>query len=280
VWAAVEHAVREALSEAARASAPAADTSRLAPGLPGYDAARVAEATQTYLAGAAPRTWAPSPVTGTTAEASSGAGTAGVAVLGADAAPVFVLGQHRNTYILATDGEDLVLVDQHTAHERVRFEALLDRASQRAAESQRLLLPLVITLPPALRAVLESQSEALEALGFDLEAFGGATVNVRAVPAILEGRDPAPALEAILREGIETEATAAGSVRDRLAASLACHSAVRAGQPLTVPAMTAIVRDLARTRHPTLCPHGRPTTVRIPKDEVSRWFGRTGWRRS
>lgn len=67
--------------------------------------------------------------------------------------------------------------------------------------------------------------------------------------------------------------------RDRLAATLACHSAVRAGQTLSPESMTAIVRELGRTRHPTLCPHGRPTIVRIPREDVSRWFGRGGWRR-
>jgi DNA mismatch repair protein MutL len=71
----------------------------------------------------------------------------------------------------------------------------------------------------------------------------------------------------------------AASARDRLAATLACHSAVRAGQALPRETMAAIVRDLARTAHPTLCPHGRPTQVRIEPDEVSRWFGRTGWKR-
>jgi len=114
-----------------------------------------------------------------------------------------------------------------------------------------------------------------------VEDFGAAALRVRAVPALLGTRDPGPALEQILRDLLEREASdwiVAGS-RDRLAATLACHAAVRAGQSLTGEAMTAIVRDLARTRHPTLCPHGRPTVVRIPAEDVSRWFARTGWTR-
>jgi DNA mismatch repair protein MutL len=192
-----------------------------------------------------------------------------------------VLGQHRATYIVATDGEELVLVDQHTAHERVRFERLLERAEARAAESQLLLAPVVVTLAPELRAVLDEYAEGLTALGYDVEPFGGGSARVRAVPALLGPREPGAALERILRDvrGREgTEWTVDGA-RDRLAATLACHSAVRAGQVLPLESMTAIVRDLAEARDPALCPHGRPTTARIPKDDVSRWFGRVGWRR-
>jgi DNA mismatch repair protein MutL len=101
------------------------------------------------------------------------------------------------------------------------------------------------------------------------------------MPAVLGTRDPGPALEHILRDLVEREGSEwiVGGSRERLAATLACHSAVRAGQSLNLEAMSAIVRDLGRTAHPTLCPHGRPTVVRIPHDDVSRWFERTGWKR-
>jgi DNA mismatch repair protein MutL len=106
-------------------------------------------------------------------------------------------------------------------------------------------------------------------------------VRIAAVPALLPPDDPAGALLAILKDlGEREEATfRAASARDRLAATLACHSAVRAGQRLKPETMGAIVRDLGTTVHPDLCPHGRPTRVRIEQDEVSRWFGRTGWKR-
>ena len=195
--------------------------------------------------------------------------------------PLTVLGQYRQTYLVATDGEDLLLVDQHTAHERVRFEALQSRAEKRAAESQMLLAPLVLTLPPPLRASMEESLEPLAALGYDLEPFGGDAVRIRAVPALLRAGDPAAELKAVLEQVAEREGTdwAVAGVRDRLAATLACHSAVRAGQALNLEAMSAIVRELALTAHPTLCPHGRPTLVRLPREDVSRWFGRAGWRR-
>jgi DNA mismatch repair protein MutL len=192
------------------------------------------------------------------------------------------LGQHRLTYIVSTDGEDLVLVDQHTAHERVRFEALVGRLEARSAESQRLLVPQIVALPPRLRPLLEAYRGDLEAVGFDVEPFGGDSLRIGAVPALLGTRDPGPALESLLRDLLERETTSwvvSGS-RDRLAATLACHSAVRAGQALTLDAMGGILRDLAATSHPTICPHGRPTSVRIPREEIARWFERTGWRRS
>ena len=143
-----------------------------------------------------------------------------------------VLGQHRLVYIVASDGDELLLVDQHTAHERVRFERLQERASRHAVESQGLLEPLVVDLPPDLRPVLDAHGEALRELGYDVEPFGGGATRLRAVPAILGTRDPGPSLERVLRDLKEREAAdwAVAGTRDRLAATLACHSAVRAGQ--------------------------------------------------
>jgi DNA mismatch repair protein MutL len=191
------------------------------------------------------------------------------------------VGQHRNTYILATDGEDLILVDQHTAHERVRFEALVEALARRAVPMQALLAPVVVNLAPRLLPVLEARGQDLGSLGFEVEAFGGGACRLRAVPEVLGAADPGPALERLLRDFLEREDAewAVSGERERLAATLACHSAVRAGQALPQESLTAIVRDLGRAQHPSLCPHGRPTRVRIPRDEIARWFGRTGWKR-
>jgi DNA mismatch repair protein MutL len=272
VWVAVERAVREALSEGARAQAPHAMPAE--PARP--DPARIEAAVETFLERAGRVADAPpregSPPASAPAPSSSTAGTTG---------PLSILGQYRLTYVLATDGEDLLLIDQHTAHERVRFEALQERAEKRAAESQMLLTPLVLTLPPRLRGLMETSLESLVALGYDLEPFGGDAIRIRAVPSLLRTGDSAAELQAVLEELAEREGSdwAVAGVRDRLAATLACHSAVRAGQPLNGEAMAAIVRELQRAAHPTLCPHGRPTIVRIPREDVTRWFGRGGWKR-
>jgi DNA mismatch repair protein MutL len=283
-WAAVERAVRAGLSQGARAAAPRADT------------ARIVAAVEAYTGGASgvaegERPW---PIGGRRSDAAAlppaaGAGTAGTAGPASESAvvslfaeaPPTVLGQHRNTYLVASSGEDLLLVDQHTAHERVRFERLMTQLAGGSAESQLLITPLVFTPAPAVRTVLESSGDELAALGFEVEAFGGGAVRVRAVPAVLPATDPAQALDALLRDLVEREGSEwlVAGLRERMAATLACHSAVRAGQRLSLDAMSAIVRDLARTDHPSLCPHGRPTLVRIPRADVTRWFGRGGWRR-
>jgi DNA mismatch repair protein MutL len=266
VWSAVEGAVRDALSAGARRGAP-----------------RVALAEEPRAATADGVSGGREALTGgasLAAETSSPPVTAAAPAL-LEAAPPTVLGQHRNTYIVATDGEDLVLVDQHTAHERVRFEAIVDRLDRHRPESQILLVPLVVTLPPRLRPGLEAHQETLRDLGFEAEPFGGDTVRVAAVPGVLGGRDPGAALQALLAELLDRDSTewTVSSARDRLAATLACHSAARAGQPLGAEAMRAIVSGLWAARQPALCPHGRPTRVRVPRDDVSRWFRRTGWRR-
>ena len=272
VWTAVERAVRAALSEGVREAPPAA--------LGGSAASRVDAAVTAYLerGGSEPQT---RPLWDRPGAGVSIAAEGSTLVSPLEAPAPVVLGQHRLVYIVASDGDELLLVDQHTAHERVRFERLLDRASRHAVESQGLIEPLVVDLPPDLLPVLDAHGEALRELGYDVEPFGGGATRLRAVPAILGTRDPGPALERVLRDLKEREAAdwAVAGTRDRLAATLACHSAVRAGQPLNVEQMASIVRDVFRTAHPTLCPHGRPTLVRVPREELSRWFGRTGWRR-
>jgi DNA mismatch repair protein MutL len=196
--------------------------------------------------------------------------------------PPTVLGQHRNTYIVASDGEELLLVDQHTAHERVRFERVVAGLEAQDAESQLLLAPVVAAFEPRLLPAVEAHGDTLRGVGYDVEPFGGGSVRIRAIPPILAGRDPAATLQALLRDLLEREAAQwlVAAARDRLAATLACHSAVRAGQPLPVETMSAIVRDLSTAAQPRLCPHGRPTLARIPRGDVSRWFGRSGWGRA
>jgi DNA mismatch repair protein MutL len=286
VFTAVERAVREGLAGGVR-EAPAMGIGRGTGAMGGVAATdvsgRAAAATAAFLArGGEPAgrsLWANAGSGASLAAEPSAAG--GMAVSPLEAPAPLVLGQHRLVYIVASDGEELLLVDQHTAHERVRFERLLERASRRLVESQGLLTPAVVELPPSLRPLLDASLEALGELGFDVEPFGGGATRLRAVPAVLGTRDPGPALLAILQDLEQREAAewAVQGSRDRLAATLACHSSVRAGQALGTDQMAAIVRELFATTHPTLCPHGRPTMVRVPREELSRWFGRTGWRR-
>jgi DNA mismatch repair protein MutL len=263
MWRAVQSAVREALSSGTRTirRADRAEDEAARDQAPGDHGAG-------FLADRGPQ-WNAAPA------------------IAAAAAPLFeaavptVLGQHRNTYIVATDGDDLILVDQHTAHERVRYEALNNAHETHRVESQMLLLPVVFTVAPRLRPVLAGSHEELRAVGYDVEPFGGDAVRVSAVPAVLAGRDPVVGLEHVLGDLLERE-NAEGEMaeaRQRVFATIACHSAARGGQPLAREAMAAIVAGLWQAEQPAVCPHGRPTRVRVPRDDVSRWFGRTGWRR-
>jgi DNA mismatch repair protein MutL len=282
VWLAVEQAVRDALSAGARASAPRADTSRIQQAVERYtlrEGADRASEGSGRPAPAAEERWLP--LGSSAAGPSRGNDAAPRGGLREERAPLAVLGQHRSTYIVASDGEDLLLIDQHTAAERVRFERLMDGLERRRVPSQRLLMPQVLELPPKLRPLFETSGEHLRQLGFDAEPFGGQSLRVSAVPEVLGNRDPGPTLIRLLEDLLERESSQwiVETERERLAATLACHSVVRAGQGLGLEAMRAVALDLAEARHPTLCPHGRPTLVRIPRAEVSRWFGRAGWRR-
>jgi DNA mismatch repair protein MutL len=203
--------------------------------------------------------------------------------LGASAlADVTVLGQFRDTYIVAIVDGDLWLFDQHTAHERVRFETIVKRRASQALESQRLLVPVVVELSPSLALLADECATDLAGLGFETEPFGGRSRSVSAVPALLSGKDPNDALIAVLGQldAAENRRWAIDGRAHRLAASLACHSAVRAGEAVTLPTMRAIVTTLLGAEHQDSCPHGRPTRRRIPREDIARWFDRSGWKRS
>ncbi len=293
VFGAVERALREALL-GARAGVPAVtrrdDAAEERPGGASWSASalgagRAAEAAGEYLAnlesrpvqawsGAPPALLSPAPAPDQQHSPAQG-------MLFARGTPM-VLGQHRSTYVVASDGDELILVDQHTAHERVRFELLQTQLAARAVESQLLLAPALIRLEPSLLALFDEHAQSLRALGYDAEPFGGGSLRLASVPALLGAHDPGPALVGLLRDFFQRGSAEwqVQGARDRLAATLACHSAVRAGQALTLDTMRAIVRSLDAAQEPLLCPHGRPTVARIPRDELSRWFGRVGWRRA
>ncbi|HEY6555560.1 MAG TPA: DNA mismatch repair endonuclease MutL, partial [Vicinamibacteria bacterium] len=228
VWTAVERALGDALAGGVR-RAPAA-VSRLGAAAPAAAEAHLERAAVPADGAGQPFAYGLGAEAGpaAVAEALESEDSARLA----DAAAPRVLGQHRNTYIVATDGEELVLVDQHTAHERVRFEELLSRVERRAAESQLLLAPAVSPLAPELWPLLEEHALSLAGLGYDVEPFGAGIVRVRAVPALLGPQDPGAALERLLRDFRDREGAewAVAGIKDRLAATLACHSAVRAGQ--------------------------------------------------
>ncbi|HXH06984.1 MAG TPA: DNA mismatch repair endonuclease MutL [Vicinamibacterales bacterium] len=189
--------------------------------------------------------------------------------------PWVPLGQFRETFIIAVDEEGVVIVDQHVAHERVLFERIMERLAQGRLEGQRLLVPRVIDLPPAARAALAEHAAALARLGFEIEPFGRSGVRLSGVPALLSALDGEAALRALAAD-LETlgRAAAIEEALRRLAATMACHAAVRANTPLGREQMQFILDELRRTAYSTVCPHGRPVVLRLSRREIERNFQR------
>jgi DNA mismatch repair protein MutL len=189
--------------------------------------------------------------------------------------PMMALGQFRDTFIIAVDEEGIAIIDQHVAHERVLFERISQRLMTGRLESQRLLEPMILELPPGSRHALTSHAAELERLGFEIEEFGGETVRVSAFPALLRREECPTALRA-LAEDLETAghtATVDEAIK-KIAATMACHAAVKANDPLTPEKMAHILDELRRTSYSTICPHGRPVMLRLSRREVEKNFQR------
>ena len=191
------------------------------------------------------------------------------------AEPWIPLGQFRDTYIIAIDDEGIASVDQHVAHERVLFEQVMERLTSGRLESQRLLTPIVIELSPAQRQALAGNAGVLERFGLEVEEFGGSSVMLGAVPALLDPAECEAAVRALAEdlEGARGESRVEDALR-RIAATMACHAAVKANYPLTHEKMRYILAELRRTAYSSVCPHGRPVVLRLTRREVEKNFQR------
>jgi DNA mismatch repair protein MutL len=189
--------------------------------------------------------------------------------------PLIPLGQFRDTFIVAIDDEGIAIIDQHVAHERVLFERVMEKLTAGRLESQGLLVPMLLDLAPSAHQALLNRKSELERLGFELESFGQATINVTAVPALLKAEDSAKALLALAEdlEGLDRGAHVQDALQ-RIAATTACHAAVKANYPLTFEKMTHILEELRATAYSTVCPHGRPVMLRLTRREIEKNFDR------
>ena len=189
--------------------------------------------------------------------------------------PLLPLGQFRNTFIIAIDDDGIAIIDQHVAHERVLFEQVMERLTTGALESQRLLTPLVIELPPAERQALAAHGPTLARLGFDVEEFGGDSVRIAAMPALVGLVACETAVRALAQDldGLD-QGSAIDEPLRRIAATTACHAAVKANDRLTPEKMVYILDELRRTAHASVCPHGRPVILRLSRREIERRFER------
>ena len=189
------------------------------------------------------------------------------------------LGQLRESFILATGEDGLWIIDQHVAHERVLFEKILRDRKVERIQRQRLLMPLLVELKPWQMVVFAQIAEELERSGFEAESFGPHTLAVKAAPVGLEGAALERMLTQVIEQSGETPDEARQSqdlmaLRTRIAASIACHSAIKVNTPLDPQRMEWLLAELAKTEHPTSCPHGRPIALHYSWKEIQRAFHR------
>jgi DNA mismatch repair protein MutL len=185
------------------------------------------------------------------------------------------LGQIRNSFILAVNQDGLWIVDQHVAHERVLFERILKQRAVQRVESQRLLMPIVLELSPAQQAVFTEIADELQHNGFEAEPFGARSVAVKVAPAGVD----AAAVEHMLHELLdqisrEEQSLNLEKIRGRIAASIACHAAIKVNMPLEQNKMEWLLAELAKTDHPMSCPHGRPVVLRYSVKDIQKAFKR------
>jgi DNA mismatch repair protein MutL len=201
--------------------------------------------------------------------------TGGAEVASSLMRPLMLLGQFRDTFIVAVDDEGIAIVDQHVAHERVLFERITERLTSGRLESQRLLEPLLIELAPGGRQALAAHAADLDRLGFEMEEFGGDVLRITGFPALLHREDCEAAVRALAEdlEGLDRGSRAEDAIK-RIAATMACHAAVKANYPLTPEKMAHILEELRRTAYSTICPHGRPVMLRLTKREIEKNFQR------
>jgi DNA mismatch repair protein MutL len=185
------------------------------------------------------------------------------------------LGQVRASFIVAVNGEGLWIVDQHVAHERVLFEQHLEARRAGKVEAQRMLMPIVIELSPRQIVIFEKIAEELAANGFEVEPMGPKSVAIQAVPAGVIAPDADKLLREIL-DGIERENTAISieTLQAKIAASTACHAAIKVNMPLEHSKMEWLLDALAKTDCPMSCPHGRPVVLRYSLNEIEKAFHR------
>jgi DNA mismatch repair protein MutL len=185
------------------------------------------------------------------------------------------LGQLDESFIIATDNDGLLLIDQHVAHERVLFDKYRALETTRLVESQHLLIPETFDLTPAQAIVFDAIAAELERYGFELMRLSGRTVAIKATPADL----PAGEARNMLKELLETvdaenKGSARETLRDEIAASLACHAAIKVNMPLTPEKMRWLIDRLLKTSSPTTCPHGRPVILRLAMRDILKGFHR------
>jgi DNA mismatch repair protein MutL len=190
--------------------------------------------------------------------------------------PLRVVGQVGEMYIVAEAPDGMYLVDQHAAHERVVYERLMRERGSQPLDRQSLLIPAVVDLPPAMATLLLGHLAELEMWGFKLQADPSGRLTVEEVPAGLREGEVGPALIELGEHLLQAGGSTPADWREQALTTIACHSAVRAGQSLSHEEMRQLLQQLERCALPRTCPHGRPTTLLLSQSQLERQFGRKG----
>jgi DNA mismatch repair protein MutL len=185
-----------------------------------------------------------------------------------------VLGQLANTYIIAEGPDGLYLIDQHAAHERILYDRISTQCAQKEVEVQGLLQPITIEFSPREEETMRVSEECLAEFGFAIESFGNRSYLIRTIPAIVAGANVIEIVNALLDSLASKDSPAPWE--EKIAQSLACHGAVRAGQQLSNEEMRELIKQLEHTKQPRTCPHGRPTMIHLSAHRLEKEFGRIG----
>ncbi len=183
-----------------------------------------------------------------------------------------VLGQLSNTYIIAEGPNGLYLIDQHAAHERILYDRISAQWAQKEVEVQGLLQPITIELSPREEETLRASKEFLAEFGFTIEPFGNRSYMIRAIPALM-GRANIIEIISVLLDNLASKESPS-PWEEKIAQSLACHGAIRAGQQLSNEEMRELIKQLEQTKQPRACPHGRPTMIHLSSHQLEKEFGR------
>jgi DNA mismatch repair protein MutL len=185
-----------------------------------------------------------------------------------------IIGQFADTYLVAaTEGHDLLVIDQHAAHERVLYEQVKEREHS-GRSTQELLVPVTLSLRPAEAGLLREYLPVLAADGFRIEEFGADSFIVQAVPVVLGRMEDADVIREILDELVTGKERVSLGHRESLARIIACRAAVKAGAVLSPDQARRLIAQLGMTKNPYTCPHGRPTILRFTKTQIETMFRR------
>lgn len=187
-----------------------------------------------------------------------------------------LIGQVGATYVIAEGIDGIYLIDQHAAHERILFEELMHQFSLNKISTQSLLTPSIMELSPANYELLTNQLESLARIGFDIQPFGGSTVQIRGIPAIFTSKDPLLVIKSVIEDFEEDETPLRSDVEAKIAGRVCKRMAIKAGQNLSIEEQQLLLNQLEECENPRTCPHGRPTMIHLSVDLLEKQFGRRG----